>query len=132
MEKVAERFRGGSVPETLELEGAYRVHLLAAPLPPLRFFGHRKVFERAAGGITGVNEFLGAVRLARFRVQRTASLDGSGLEVARIAYDEPCNPFFVRPLVDEIRQVGPEEWLGQGFYPVLGRLRRVMWFSIKR
>ena len=61
------------------------------------------------------------IRVARFRVEKGQSLADPDLDVIRIVYDDPGNPFFIRPLVDEIRQIGPDEYLGQGMYQVLGK-----------
>jgi hypothetical protein len=127
-----ERFRSGWVPETLDLGGRYAVALVGPLLPELRFFKQCKCFEKVNDRITGYNEFLGFIKVARFRVEKGGSLADPSLEVIRIVYDHPSNPAIVRRLVDEIRQVGPGEYLGQGMYRILGKPRWAFWFSVRK
>jgi len=132
MSAYGKKFREGRVPESLDLDGKYRVYMVAPLLPRVRFLLQRKVFRNAAGRVTGTNEFLHFIRVARFRVEKGKSLSDPGLDVIRIVYDDPANPFFIRPLVDEIRQVGPEEFLGQGMFTVLGKAVWAFWFLVRR
>ena len=132
MSPYTERFRNGWVPDQIDLEGRYAVHLVGPLLPQIRVLRQCKVFERAGAGISGINEFLGFLRVARFRVERGRSLSDPSLEVIRIVYDDPRNPFFVRPLVDEIRQIGEGTYLGQGMYSVLGQAVWAFWFQVER
>jgi hypothetical protein len=127
-----EKFRNGWVPEKLDLKGTYPVYLLAPLLPDIRFFRHCKYFEKINDRITGYNQFLGFLKIARFRVETGKSLSDPHLEVIRIVYDHPSNPIFIRLLVDEIRQVGPDEYLGQGMFRILGKPFRAFWFSVKK
>jgi hypothetical protein len=110
----------------------YPVYLVAPLIPHIRFFRHCKYFEKINDRITGYNQFLGLLKIARFRVETGNSLSDQNMEVIRIVYDHPSNPFFVRLLVDEIRQVGPDEYLGQGMYRIMGKAFRAFWFLIKR
>jgi len=132
MSAYGEMFRRGWVPETLDLDGKYSVYLVGPFLPRLRFLRQCKVFEKTGGGIRGANEFLGLIRVAKFRVEKGKSLADPGLDVIRIVYDDPANPLLVRPLVDEIRQVGRDEFLGQGMYRVLGKAFWAFWFLVTR
>ncbi len=127
-----QRFRNGWVPETLDLRGRYAVALVGPMLPELRFFRQCKCFEMINDRITGYNEFLGFIKVARFRVEKGPSLADPNLEVIRIIYDHPSNPAVVRRLVDEVRQIGPDEYLGQGMYQLLGRSFWVFWFTVKK
>ena len=127
-----ERFRNGWVPEKVDLQGKYSVHLVAPLLPDIRFLRQCKCFEKVNDRITGFNEFLGLLKIARFRVEKGKSLSDPDLDVIRIVYDHPSNPFFVRLLVDEVRQVGPDEYLGQGMFTVLGKALWAFWFSVKK
>lgn len=114
------------------LAGDYAVHLVAAFLPkPLRFFGHKKVFVSTAEGVTGYNAFLGGrLKAGRFRVERGTSADGS--DVTQIIYDVPANPFFIRPLTDEVRETAPGVFLGRGIMKLAGKARNVFWFTVKK
>jgi hypothetical protein len=132
MSSYGKKFRDGWVPEPLDLDGKYRVYLVAPLLPRMRVLLQRKVFENLQGGITGINEFLHFIHVAKFRVEKGKSLSDADLDVIRIVYDDPSNPFFVRPLVDEIRQIGPEEFLGQGMFTVFGRVVWAFWFLVRK
>ena len=132
MSSLQDRFQDGWVPDDLNLTGKYRVYLLGPCLPNLRFFLHRKVFRRTSAGIVGTNEFLRVLRLAKYHVERGSSQLDRSLEVVKISYDHPSNPFFVRPLVDEVRQVGTDEFLGQGVYQIFGKPMWAFWFLVKR
>lgn len=114
------------------LSGNYAVHLVAGFLPgPVRFLGHRKVFERTAAGITGYNAFLGGrVKAGRFHVERGLAEDGS--DVTKIVYDTPANPFFMRPLTDEVRETSPGTFLGRGMMKIAGKARNVFWFTVTK
>ena len=127
-----EKFRNGWVPEKLELEGKYKVYLVAPIIPDIRFLRQCKCFKKINNSIMGHNEFLGFLKIARFRVEKGKSLSDPDLEVIRIVYDHPSNPFFIQPLVDEIRQVGPNEYLGQGMYQILGKAFWAFWFKVKK
>jgi len=117
-------------PDTLT--GEYAVHLVASFLPvPIRFFGHKKVFTRSAAGVTGYNAFLGGrVKAGRFFVTRGAANDGA--DVTQIVYDTPENPFFMRPLTDEVRETQPGSFLGRGMMNIAGKARNVFWFTVTR
>jgi hypothetical protein len=132
MSSYGRKFREGWVQEPLDMDGKYRVYLVAPLLPRMRVLLQRKVFENLQGRITGVNEFLHFVHIAKFRVEKGKSLSDTDLDVIRIVYDDPSNPFFIRPLVDEIRQIGPEEFLGQGMFTVFGRAVWAFWFLVKK
>jgi len=132
MSSYKEMFQRGWVPESLDLDGKYAVYMVGPFLPRIRFFRQCKVFEKAGERITGVNEFLGLLRVAKFRVEKGKSLNDPGLDVVRIVYDDPTNPAIVRPLVDEVRQVGRDEFLGQGMYQVLGKAIWAFWFLVRK
>jgi len=115
-----------------DLAGEYAVRLVGSFLPvPIRFFGHKKVFERSALGVTGYNAFLGGlVKTGHFRVERGTSADGS--DVTQIIYDTPQNPFFMRPLTDEVRETSPGDFLGRGMMKIAGKARNVFWFTVTK
>ena len=132
MASYKEMFKRGWVPEELNLDGKYAVYMVGPFLPKIRFFRQCKVFEKAQAGVSGVNEFFGLLRIATFRVEKGESLSDPDLDVIRIVYDDPANPFIVRPLVDEIRQIDTDEFLGQGMFQLFGRAFWAFWFLVKR
>lgn len=128
-----EQFDAAAARDPDELVGQHAVHLVARFLPlPVRFFGHTKVFEHTPdGGVAGYNAFLGGrVRTGHFHVERGTADDGS--EVTQIIYDSPRNPFFMRPLTDEVRETAPGTFLGRGMMRIAGRARNVFWFTVTR
>jgi len=132
MSKLMDQYLGGRVPEDLgSIAGPWAVRMIAPPLPELRFFGQQKKFEKAAGGkITGYNEFLGKIRGPGFFVERGKAGD---LDVVNICYDIPSNLGVVRRLIDEVRLINDDFYLGRGMYLFPGGTRRnVFWFSMRR
>lgn len=127
-----DNFDGGRAREPDDLAGEYAVRLVVSGLPfSLRFLGHKKVFEHTAGGVSGYNSFLGGlVKTGRFHVERGVSDDGS--DVTKIVYDTPENPFFMRPLTDEVRETSPDSFLGRGMVKIAGKARNVFWFTVTR
>lgn len=129
---LADDFASAAACDPDVLSGNHAVHLVGTFLPcPVRFFGHRKVFECSPDGVTGYNAFLGGrVRMGRFHVERGVAADGS--EVTKIVYDTPANPFFMRPLTDEVRQTAPGTFLGRGMYRFGQTARNLFWFTVTR
>lgn len=129
---LADDFNAAAARNPDDLAGEYAVRLVASYLPvPVRFLGHKKVFERTAMGITGYNAFLGGlVKTGRFRVERGAAADGA--DVTQIIYDSPENPFFMRPLTDEVRETAPGSFLGRGMMKLGGKARNVFWFTVTK
>jgi len=115
-----------------EIAGEYAVHLVAAFLPkPLRFLGQKKVFRQTPSGIIGYNSFLGGlIKAGHFRVERGESVDGT--DVTKIIYNNPKNPFFIRPLTDEVRETSPGHFLGRGMVKVGKMARNVFWFTVTK
>ena len=121
------------MPDETDLVGRWAVHLLAGQLPKVRFMAHSKVIRESDGKIGGHNEFVGAVRTAKFRCNKGRSALDHDLEVMRIAYDVPGNSRLFRPLTDEVRRVGEGKLIGRGVYRFPGGFRRnVFWFSMQR
>lgn len=129
---LADDFASASARDPDDLSGDYAVHLVGSFLPfPIRFFGHRKVFERSPDGVTGYNAFPGGLlKTGRFHVERGESADGS--DVTKIVYDSPANPFFMRPLTDEVRETAPGTFLGRGMYRFGQTARNVFWFTVTK
>ncbi len=112
---LKKEFAKGTTPNPAELRGRFAVRLVTGLGPDIRFFGHRKFFppdvERTGGGY---NEFLGHVRLGDFSILSQPSALGDGQQILRVNYDRPGNPFWLKPLNDELKQVAPNRYLGRG------------------
>lgn len=126
------QFDAADAPAPELLVGAHAVRLASDFLPrPIRFFGHTKVFRREGANVVGSNRFLGGlVDTGYFRVERGTADDGA--DVTRIVYDDPRNPFFMRPLTDEVRRVKENRWLGRGMFALGRRAIRAFWFTVER
>lgn len=135
-----EQFLAGWVPESVNLEGDWAVHGLMPWLPPLRLLSHTKQFradDRGADGVqVGNNQFLGKLRTGFFRAERGKSALDPELDVIRINYDVPKNPFVMRGLTDEVRFVEENKLLGRGVYQLPGphslAPRSIFWFTVTR
>ncbi len=133
---LKENFRTGTTPDTEELRGYYQVRLVTRLLPPIRFFGHVKFFpmdvrnpEPCSGGW---NEFAGRIRLGRFGVSSGKSALGDGQAVLRIIYNRPGNPFWLRLLTDELKQIGPDHYLGRGIIRIGGFRFNSFYFTVAK
>ncbi len=134
--RLKKQFADNPSPEPEELSGYYAVRLLTGFLPPLRFFGHRKFFpvDVAAPepGSGGFNEFLGSIRIGCFMIESADSIMGDGQRVLRINYNRPGNPFWLRPLNDELKKVGDGCYLGRGILRLFGVAFNSFYFSVER
>ncbi|MDD5711423.1 MAG: hypothetical protein PHY31_01545 [Smithellaceae bacterium] len=126
-------FATGATPTPAEMRGHFAVRLVTGLLPEVRFFGHRKFFPESveySGG--GYNEFLGSLRVGDFRIEVGPSVLGDGENILRINYNRPGNPFWLRPLNDELKRIREGYYLGRGVYALGGRAFKVMYFSLER
>ncbi|MBN2078439.1 MAG: hypothetical protein JW838_05705 [Spirochaetes bacterium] len=132
---LKEQFRAAAVPDPSELRGSYEVRLVTRFLPAIRFFGHRKFFPDDTaienGGLGGYNEFFGRIRIGSFKIDRGLSMLGDGQEVLRIIYNRKGNNFFLRILTDEVKRLGPGEYLGRGVISMGRLVFNSFYFSLK-
>lgn len=134
--KLKEQFAQSPAPNPKEFSGYYAVRLVTGFLPPLRFFGHRKFFPvdvadpKPDSG--GFNEFLGRIRIGSFAIESAESILGDGQQVLCINYNRPKNPFWLRPLNDELKKVGDQSYLGRGVFRVFGLRFTSFYFSVER
>ncbi len=134
--QLKQKFRDGSTPDPGELRGYYTVRLVTGVFPPLRFFGHQKFFpadvEAPQSGSGGFNEFWGGIRIGRFMIEKITSILGDGQVVLRVNYDRPGNPFWVRPLNDELKKIHEGCYLGRGVFKLFGGAFNSFYFSVER
>ena len=50
----------------------------------------------------------------------------------QLDYDNPDNPFFIRAIKDEVRQVAPGLYLGQAYLMLFGKPRFALYFALQR
>ncbi len=146
---LADLYRRAGVPEPADLIGDLRGRMLAVPgsesvpflFDALRRFSALPVFPwrgksflpgEGADRAEGVNRVISD----RFRIYPFAACirpsRAGAFDAVELDYDRPENPFFIRAIRDEVREVGPGLWLGQAYVRVLGRDRLVLYFGLAR
>ena len=78
--------------------------------------GARKTFEQR--------------RLYRFETTVEPSLAGD-FDAVKLDYDLPENPFFIRAIRDEIRELSPGLYLGQAYARTGGAFRLWLYFGLE-
>jgi hypothetical protein len=70
-------------------------------------------------------EGINRVLLDRFRLYRFETFVGRSragdFDAVQLDYDRPSNPFFIRPIRDEIRELSPGLYLGQAWLEIGSR-----------
>jgi hypothetical protein len=70
----------------------------------------------------------------RFHLYRFETFVGpsraGNFDAVQLDYDNPDNPFFIRPIKDEIRQLSPGLYLGQAYLQLSGSPRLVLYFGL--
>lgn len=80
-------------------------------------------------GHNRVNFFFGKRNRYPFKTRFAVSfIDGK--PTFQLDYDGPANPFFIRAIVDEIREVAPGLYLGPAALNFRGRPRAVLFFAV--
>jgi len=140
-------YRGARVPELAQVEGDLRGRMLAVLLAPpwlrpaLRSFAGSAVFPwrgksfRYLGGAVGegINRVFGdrspLLRWFRFTTAVGGSRAGA-FDAVQLDYDHRQNPWFIRAIKDEIREVRPGLYLGQAYFQASGRDHLVLYFAL--
>ncbi len=140
-------YRGAKAPELAAIEGDLRGRMLAVVLlpgwaaPALRAFAgwggfpwKGKSFRFLGGGAgEGINRVLsdriGWLRWFRFTTALGPSRAGE-FEAVQLDYDHPENPWFIRAIKDEIREVRPGLYLGQAYFQLRTGPRLVLYFAL--
>jgi hypothetical protein len=80
----------------------------------------------------GINRVWSDLRPSRwFRFETSIAPSRAGdFEALHLDYDNPGNPFFIRAIKDEIRQVAPGLYLGQAYVVTGARTRLVLYFGL--
>jgi hypothetical protein len=78
----------------------------------------------------GINRVIDdRLRLFRFETFIGPSRAGS-FDALQLDYDLPSNPFFIRAIKDELRELQPGLWLGQAWLVARGRETLVLYFGL--
>jgi hypothetical protein len=131
----------GTTPEVVDLEGTPRGRMLTwvGPLgrrraaAVLRRFARGRLFPWAGksfSSVGGVNRVRLLGDLFRFetRVDRSA-VDGKPCLV--LDYDLTSNPWPIRQIHDELRQVGPRLYLGPAMWKTKAAPKLILYFAIE-
>jgi hypothetical protein len=141
-------YRGARTPQVPDLDGDLVGRMLAAPaLPrwtagPLRRFAAWTGFpwrgksfdsrrESRGTGINRVFRGLWAQRWFPFETFVAPSRAGA-FDAFQLDYDNPSNPWFIRAIKDEVREVAPGLFLGQAYFVWRGKPRLVLYFGLCR
>jgi len=85
-----------------------------------------------AGRGEGINRVFGN-RATWYRFDTFVGKSRAGdFDAVQLDYDRPSNPFFVRPIKDEVREVGPGLWLGIAYLHTKEKDRLGLYFGLAR
>jgi len=139
-------YEGASTPALLDVAGDLRGRMLATTVLggwPARlarawagsdaFVWRGKSFTpRSDAAGEGINRVItDRLRLFRFETSIGPSRAGA-FDALQLDYDLPGNPFFIRAIEDELRQLRPGLWLGQAYLRARGRATLVLYFALAR
>jgi hypothetical protein len=144
--ELLEIYRSASVPRIDDLQGDLRGRMLGfnKEIPLFKdltrtvasqdwFPWRGKSFSSEGQAPTGegINRlFVDRNKWFRFETSVGPSRAGN-FDAVQLNYDLPENPFFIRAIKDEIREVRPGLYLGQAYARVLGRDNLVLYFGLQ-
>jgi hypothetical protein len=142
---LGEHYRRAAVPVLAALDGDLRGRMLAVAgagrvwFTLLRAFASWRHFPWRGKSFSsrtlatrgdGINRvFGGATRWFRFETFIGPSLADGG-QAFQLDYDNADNPFFIRAIKDEVRQVAPGLFLGQAYVMWFGKPRLALYFAL--
>jgi hypothetical protein len=141
---LLELYRGASVPRLEDIHGDLRGRMLAIPALPEPFAAGPRALASSrlfpwrgksfrplgAGQGEGINRvFSDRLRLFRFTTFVGKSRAGD-FDAVQLDYDHPENPFFIRAIKDEIRELSPGVYLGQAWLLVSGKAHLGLYFGL--
>lgn len=147
--QLLELYRRAEVPTVPELDGDLRGRMLAVRgsgrvwFALLRAFAAWRHFpwrgksfwsRTIATRGDGINRVFGDERPRRwFRFETFIGPSrADGGPAFQLDYDNPDNPFFIRVIKDEVRQVAPGLFLGQAYVTLFGKPRLALYFALMR
>jgi hypothetical protein len=139
-------YRAASVPKLADLDGDLRGRMLAwpavggAPASLMRALASSRRFPWRGKSFHAASDAAGEGknrvvsdrwRLFRFTTSIGRSRAGA-FDAVQLDYDHPGNPFFIRAIKDELRELRPGLYLGQAWLSARGRERLVLYFGLQR
>jgi hypothetical protein len=144
---LAELYANASVPRIPDLSGDLRGRMLAwegvsgVPAQLIRtvastsnFPWRGKTFQHKTDGAGGGDNRVVSDRFHLFKFDTFVGPSRAGaFDAVQLDYDKPSNPFFIRAIKDEVRELRPGLWLGQA-YLVVGKSapRLVLYFGLEQ
>ncbi|HLK88535.1 MAG TPA: hypothetical protein VKZ18_01500 [Polyangia bacterium] len=147
-ETLGRLYAGATTPAVADLDGDLRGRMLALVAPPGWLFGWARLWARtplfpwlgksfrvdpaSPHRGTGINRvFRDRTRWFRFETFIAPSRAGD-FDAFQLDYDNDDNPFFIRAIKDEVRQLRPGLFLGQAYLKSKKRQRLVLYFGLER
>jgi hypothetical protein len=144
--RLAALYAAASVPRLADLTGDLRGRMLAwhgvrglgaAALRALgkwdRFPWRGKSFRHATANEGEGDNRVFADRFHLFRFATSIGLSRAGqFDAVHLDYDHPGNPFFIRAIHDEVRQLRPGLYLGQAWLMKPFAPRLLLYFGLER
>jgi hypothetical protein len=141
---LGELYRAARVPRIGDVHGALRGRMLAvlglpaALVGPIRAFAGSSVFPWRGKSFsplgTEQGEGINRVVSDRFSIYKFHTFVGrsraGAFDAIQLDYDLPSNPFFIRAIKDEIRELRPGLWLGQAWLKTSASERLVLYFGL--
>lgn len=141
---LGELYRGARVPRIPDVHGALRGRMLAvvglppALAAPIRAFASSGAFPWRGKSFSPLGadrgEGINRVFSDRFSIYKFRTFVGrsraGAFDAIQLDYDLPSNPFFIRAIKDEIRELRPGLWLGQAWLVTRSSQRLVLYFGL--
>jgi len=139
-------YAGARVPQLEDVKGDLRGRMLATTVlhggiaRAVRSFAASSVFPWRGksflpkGGLRGdgINRVIkDRWHLYRFETFIGRSRAGS-FDTLQLDYDNRDNPFFIRPIKDEMRALTPDLWLGQAYLEIGAKAHLALYFALAR
>lgn len=147
-EALGRLYRDARTPALAEVEGDLDGRMLAVlragPLRAvLRSLAARRAFPWRGKSFKtlgaergeGINRVFGDDDKGRrwFRFETFIGPSRAGaFDAFQLDYDNPANPFFIRAIKDEIREVAPGLYLGQAYVVIGGKPRLALYFGLRK
>jgi hypothetical protein len=145
-ETLRRLYETARAPKLAEVAGDLRGRMLAVVvLPPSLFEPVRKLagqgwFPWRGKSFTALDKDKGegwnrlfTDRFKRFRFETFVGPSrAGGFDALQLDYDLPENPFFIRAIKDEIRELRPGLWLGQAYLNLGAQPKLVLYFALQQ
>lgn len=143
---LGDLYRSARTPAIADVQGDLEGRMLAViragvARDAIRWLASRKAFPWRGKSFTalsaergeGINRVFGddadGTRWFRFETYVAPSRAGA-FDAFQLDYDNPKNPFFIRAIKDEIREVAPGLYLGQAYLQISAKPRLALYFGL--